>query len=189
MTQKNDSALRTTLPRARRQGLEIQELAGETLVYDLERHRAHSLNEVASLVWRSCNGRTSAETVARRLRHELGLSADTELVHHVVARLGKAHLLDRPAPNEKNEKGYSRRELLQTMHRLGLSAATLLPLVSSIVSPTEAYALSCIEQVDCSAAPDCTLCLNPGGNCNPYWQCCNGQCVPPGTAANQCGCS
>ena len=182
---KNDSP-KKTLPRAREEALEVQELAGETLVYDLDRHRAHALNEAASLVWRSCNGKTSYEAVARRMENRLGIAADEELVRLIVARLGRAHLLER---TPRRGKAYSRRELLRTMQRLGLAASALLPLVSSVVAPTEVYALSCVEQVDCRAVADCTPCFNPGGNCNPAWRCCGGECVTPGIAATQCGCT
>lgn len=47
------------LPRARSQKLVVQELNGETLVYDLQKHKAYCLNRTASQLWRACDGRTN----------------------------------------------------------------------------------------------------------------------------------
>jgi len=38
-------------PRKRRDGLVVQELPEETLVYDLERHKAHCLEAASAAVW------------------------------------------------------------------------------------------------------------------------------------------
>jgi hypothetical protein len=43
-------------PISRSTGLVTKEVARELLVYDLEWHRAHSLNTVAAAVWRRCDG-------------------------------------------------------------------------------------------------------------------------------------
>src|SRR2546423_15689116 len=51
--------LERAAPRARDARLVIQELPDELLVYDLERHRAHSLNRTAALVWRHCDWKKS----------------------------------------------------------------------------------------------------------------------------------
>jgi hypothetical protein len=47
------------IPCARTEGLVVQTLADEVLVYDLERHKAHCLNHAAALIWKHCDGRTS----------------------------------------------------------------------------------------------------------------------------------
>ncbi|PYS79821.1 MAG: hypothetical protein DMF70_12375, partial [Acidobacteria bacterium] len=56
-----------TKPLARKEGLVIQELPDEVLVYDLDRDRAHCLNETAAFVWQRCDGRTSTVEIARSL--------------------------------------------------------------------------------------------------------------------------
>ena len=68
------------LPNARREGLIVEELAEETLVYDLDTHRAHSLNSSATLVWRHCDGRTSVSEMAQIMHDELKAPASEELV-------------------------------------------------------------------------------------------------------------
>jgi hypothetical protein len=175
------------MPLARKKDLEIQELTDEILVYDLKRHRAHGLNKTAAIVWRHCDGKTGPSTVARILEEELHISADAELVQFVLARLKTCHLLEESSKVE-NSGRYTRREFVKKLKKLGLAASVMLPVVTSIVSPTPAHAQTCIPNSDCSGKPDCTPCANPGGTCDPLWLCCNGQCMPPGQAKNVCGC-
>jgi hypothetical protein len=67
-------------PRARTSGLVVKTLAEEVLVYDLTRHKAHSLNRSAAAVWRRLDGRTSIGDLARHLREDLGGPADESIV-------------------------------------------------------------------------------------------------------------
>lgn len=121
-------------PRAREAGLVVQELEDETLVYDLERHKAHCLTATAAAIWRLCDGKRDQPALARQVEKRLGLSASAEVVELALRDLGRAHLLERPLP----DRGMSRRQL---MARLG--GAVALPLVASIVSPTAAQAATC----------------------------------------------
>ena len=59
------------LPRARTDNLVIRELDDETLVYDTARDEAHCLNRTAALVWKLCDGQTTAMQAARSLRNEV----------------------------------------------------------------------------------------------------------------------
>ena len=54
-------------PKARSQQIVVQELPDETLVYDLKRHKALCLNRAAGLVWKRCDGQTSAPEIAALL--------------------------------------------------------------------------------------------------------------------------
>src|SRR5437763_9240292 len=100
-------------PRAREEGLLVQELPDETLVYDLNRHRAHSLNRTATLIWRHCDGRTTAAEMAALLQRELNLPADEEVVWMALRRLGRAHLLQERITPPADALRYSRRELVR----------------------------------------------------------------------------
>src|SRR4051794_24438190 len=101
-------------PKAREEGLLVEELADETMVYDQKRHKAHCLNRTAALVWRHCDGQTSVSQLVTLLR-KLELPAEEELVWLALDRLEKAHLLqDRPA---RPMEGISRR---QVMRKLGM---------------------------------------------------------------------
>ena len=144
-------------PERRREGLVVRELPDEVLIYDQERHKAHCLNSTAAFVFKQCDGRTTVREIAARLPGALELPADEGLVWMALDRLGKAHLLEtRVAPTDGAR--FSRRTLLR---RLGVGAAALLPLVSSIVAPTPAEAAaSCTN--NCSGKPNGTPCTISG---------------------------
>ena len=150
----------------------VQELADETLVYDLESHRAHCLNRAAGLVWRCCDGRTSPAAIAAHVGIELQLPPDEEVVWLAVRQLGRAGLL-RAWPLEspaaaRGGRRCSRREVGRRLSRAG-ALALLLPVVESIVAPTPALAASCVQscagvQNGVSCGPGC-LGICQGGVC------------------------
>jgi hypothetical protein len=158
-------------PNAREEGLVVQDLADETLVYDLERHKAHCLNRTAAAVWRLCDGKRDEAALARLLEKQLGAVAGEDVVRLALRDLSRARLLQEPVAADPR---LSRRRLIQ---RLGQSFA--LPLVVSIVSPTAAQAASCsltqpISPADCNAgnptAVGCCcgnhkICLSGGRGC------------------------
>ena len=49
----------------------MQALPNEVLVYDLERHRAHCLNQTAALIWKHCDRQTSMVEMIRILGKEI----------------------------------------------------------------------------------------------------------------------
>jgi len=55
------------MPR-RRSGLNIREIDGEAVVYDVAHHAVHYLNETALLVWRRSDGKTSLNELATSLQ-------------------------------------------------------------------------------------------------------------------------
>ena len=160
-------------PRARTDGLLIQDLPEETLVYDLARHRAHCLNRTAALVWRHCDGKTGVADLTRVVARETGLPADEAVVWLALGRLARARLLEGPMAPPQGARP-SRREVLR---KLGAAAglAVLLPAVHSIVAPDAAQAASpttwqsCLNNPGANAGKCCTnvnprrLCTNFGG--------------------------
>ena len=159
------------LPHAREDDLVVRELEEETLVYDLERDRAHCLNRTAALVWRRCDGRTSLEEMAAILEKELNVPAPEEAVLLALQRLERAHLLREGVRLLALERGYTRRQLLMKMGMVG-AAAVLAPTVLSLVAPRAAHALSCTASNACGMAADCTPCGPP--QCTK--RCCAGKC-------------
>lgn len=67
-------------PRAKRSKLVVRELADETLVYDVEGHRAHCLNRTAALVWGLCDGRNTVPRIAEELGERLSARVPDEVV-------------------------------------------------------------------------------------------------------------
>lgn len=165
-------------PRQRIENLVITEFDGETLVYDLERHLAHSLNRTASVIWQHCDGRTAVPALADLLPVELGLPASEELVGLALQQLGKANLLaGEIAPETRT---YSRREVLRTLGRAGV---LLLPLVASVAIPSPAFATS----VCGSTCVTSSTCTNPAcGTCRNSTNCAGKCCCVAGNPSNPC---
>ena len=152
-------AISQVIPAARQEGLIVQELSDEVLVYDEQRHKAHCLNQTAAVVWRQCDGRRGAPEVARRASAEMGATVGEEMVWLAVEELGKRGLLR----ERLGVGGTSRREV---MKRLGLGAAVALPLVTTIVAPEAAEAANCIPSGQpCTTGPQCCSLLCSGSTC------------------------
>jgi hypothetical protein len=143
-------------PRARKGGLIVQNLPDETLVYDLERDRAHCLNQTAAFVWQHCDGRSNAKEIARALKDKTKQPVDEKLVWLAIDQLGRNHLLKETPALPPQVAGLNRREV---MRALGLTAAVAIPVVASIVAPMPAQAVSCLG----SGAS----CINNSDCCNP----------------------
>ena len=85
-----------TGPRQRRDGLVVQELPEETLVYDLERHKAHCLEVVAAAVWEACDGERTVGEIAARATKRIGRRVPDDAAWLALRRLGRARLLEAP---------------------------------------------------------------------------------------------
>jgi hypothetical protein len=151
------------IPEARKEGLVVQELSGEVLVYDRERNKAHCLNSTAALVWEYCDGKTSVAQIARAIEGEINAPVDEDVIWLGVEQLSKTHLLQERAKLPEHKSGLSRREV---MKRIGLAAAVALPVVTSIMAPTAAQAANCFSAGQaCTTSAQC--CIGPcsGGIC------------------------
>ena len=177
------------MPRARSERLVVRRLEeDETLVYDLESHRAHCLNRTVDSVWRLCDGRRSVPDIARALQPVSPAPPDPDVVLLALTELRGADLLVDAGDEADLPSGSSRRELLV---RLGRGAVVWLPLVTSIVAPTAAQAASpCqmgepISHQDCKQNNPASLgcccesgfrCADSGGPGN--WICNGPPCTP-----------
>ena len=143
------------MPRARQDELVVEELQDETLVYDLERHKARCLNRTAALVWRCCDGQTSVAEVAALLEEQLAIPTDEAVVWMALDRLSRADLLSEPVTLPADRAQYSRRQMLRTLRRAA-GISLLLPVIESIVAPLAAAQASCVTAAVCSAGqPTC----------------------------------
>jgi len=152
----------TFKPLARTDGLVVNELPEEVVVYDRESHKAHCLNRTAALVWRRCDGRNPVARIAQLIGRDLQTDISEDLVWYALEQLAKDDLLtEKVVPRPEAVVAataiagarLSRRELVR---RLGLAAVVALPLITTIVAPTpvEAAASNC---VNCNG----TLCCPP----------------------------
>jgi Coenzyme PQQ synthesis protein D (PqqD) len=145
-------------PAARKSGLVVRELPDEIVVYDLDRHRAHCLNRTAAAVFQAADGRHDVAGLAARLAREGG-SVDEDVVRMTLEQLAEAGLLER-AVAPPSRAGVSRRDAVR---KVGLGAAVLLPLVTSILVPTAAEAIAtCVS--NCTGREDGTPCTCMGTN-------------------------
>lgn len=136
----------TTFPARRANGLLVEALADETIVYDTRSHEAHCLGPTASLVWSLCDGRTTVAAMAGALRDGLGIAADERLVRLTLGQLERLGLLERDSPGPAAaDVPRSRRELARLVAAYGIPA-----LVMTIASPKPAAAASCL-----AAGQDC----------------------------------
>jgi hypothetical protein len=136
-------------PKARREGLIVQQVDEETIVYDEERDRVHCLNALAAAVWQRSDGRRDVEGLARRVGQDLGAAVEVEAVHLALGKLHKAKLVDTAAPGRSTAVG--RRAALR---RLGTAA--LVPIVSTIVAPRASEAATLVADGGCcSNAQEC----------------------------------
>ena len=157
----------SALPPARTNGLVVKTVADEVLVYDLQTHRAHSLNRVAAAVWRRCDGTRDVAAIAAELQREGTVPVTEEAVRYALGELGRARLLAGPVAAAR----LTRRDV---MRRLGTAAAVALPVVTTIVAPTAAQAQS-----------QSVVCVGSETPCTSDAQCCGGDCAGVGT----CFCS
>lgn len=148
------SADTSNTPEARNEGLIVQQMADEVLVYDRDRQKAHCLNRTAALAWRHCDGRNNVSAIAQRVSDELGAPVEEDVVWLALDQLSKRRLLKMPL---QRKPGVSRRAL---MKGVGIAALTL-PLITSIVSSAEAQP---------SCFPNGTACVTNG-------QCCSNNCA------------
>lgn len=154
-----DNGTECLTPLARHEGLVVQKLDGEVLIYDLQRHRAHCLNSTAAAIWEQCDGHATIPEIAHRLQTVLHQSLDETVILHGLRQLSKRHLLEQRLSVGAS---ISRREVLR---RVGVAALTL-PVVSSILAPTAAEAASCVGNgLSCASLPCCTGCGCIGGVC------------------------
>jgi len=152
---------------ARNQGLVIQELPDEVLIYDLERDRAHCLNETAALVWRRCDGRNSTAEIARTLGDQLKCEVDEKIVWLALDQLGRNHLLEEQPSPPQPMTAMNRRVMVRA---LGITAAAAIPIVTSIVAPAPAQAASgCVpagQACTAGGTPCCGNSVCSGGICS-----------------------
>jgi hypothetical protein len=125
------------LPRARTNSLVVRELDDETLVYDLERDKAHCLNQTAALIWKHCDGKTTVREAVHSLQGTLGRSVDTDVVWLAVKQLQRFHLVE----GSKKSPAVSRRNLVLKY----APAALALPVIMSIAAPAPAQSASCAK--------------------------------------------
>jgi hypothetical protein len=147
-------------PMARKDGLVIQEMPDEVLVYDLQTNKAHCLNQTAAFVWKNCDGEKSVSDIVSQFETESGSAVQNDLVWLAIDQLGERNLLETSLPAKF--AGESRRSVLK---KIGFASMVALPVIASMAAPTAVMAVGCsgvrtgATCTGCDGAP----CTCPGG--------------------------
>lgn len=156
-------------PIARKDGMVIQEMPEEVLVYDLDTNKAHCLNQTAAFVWKSCDGNNSISDIADLFENESGNKINEDLIWLAIDQLSDKDLLEGEFTTKF--KGQNRREIIK---KIGLVTVVALPLVASLTAPTSVLAsASCA----CSGDNDCTPPLMTAPPGCPDNSCSAGACI------------
>jgi hypothetical protein len=147
-----------TLPTARQKRLVIQELPEETLIYDLDRDKAHCLNQTAAFIWKQCDGRTTIAMAHQRLQETFGPGIDETMIWLALDQLERFDLLQGRVTRPAGISGPSRRSVMRSM---GIAAVIAVPLITSIVAPSVQAASSCAQN---------------GESCQGHGNCCSNNC-------------
>lgn len=152
-------------PRACTDGVVIEELGDELVIYVKATQTAHALSKDAAAVWRRCDGHSSTEDIAPRA----GL--DRARVARALDELAAAGLIEQP-------EGISRRALYKRAATLG-AAAVSAPLIYSVaVRPASAAASSLVcgdlqgarctafwPNANCAGTPSTDPCTSGSAGC------------------------
>lgn len=160
-------------PTARKNGLVVQEMPDEVLVYDLETDKAHCLNQTAAFVWKNCDGKTSVTEIVSQFEKQSGTKIEEDLVWLAIDQLNERSLLEKSVASKF--AGESRRSVLK---KIGFASVVALPVIASLVAPTAVLAVAC------SGVQTTSSC--GAGNCNRGTPCSGCGVCPSGTT---CGCS
>ena len=154
---------------ARKNGIVVQEMPDEVLIYDLNSNKAHCLNRSAAIVWRSCNGSNSIADIVREFEANEGGNVTEDFIWLAIDQLNEKDLLEGDPP--VRFEGNSRRQAIKA---IGLGVVATLPVVASLVAPTTALgSVSCA----CTSSSQCASLSCPSlVNCNP-----TGICAPSAT--------
>jgi hypothetical protein len=168
-------------PLARADGLLVEPVGEEIVVYDLDSKEAHCLKPFAAVVFTWADGTNTIADIAELASHRLRRAVAEVEVNDAIAQLEQRGLLDPPVGDGD---GLSRREAVQRLAAVaGAAAAT--PLIASVVAPTSAMAQTLIPTGNCCGS------TTAGDNCaggNP--SCASGHCCQNtgGKSCNQCKC-
>src|SRR5262249_38525857 len=87
---------RAGAPRARSEGLIVQRLAGELLIYDRARHKAHGRTGPGASVFQHGAGSSSIDEIPARMGLDLKAPVDRAFVGGALEQLSSRRLLEPP---------------------------------------------------------------------------------------------
>ncbi len=141
-------------PVARDEGLLVEQVGDETVVFDADTKEAHCLSALAAVIFAHCDGKTTVADLARLASERMNEPVETAQVMDALAQLEERDLMEPRAPSKI---GVSRRTMLQRSAALG-GAVAASPLITSVIAPTSAAAVT----PGCGVFPTTVLCCPCG---------------------------
>ncbi len=140
-------------PVARTEGMIVEELDGEVIIYDTERNKAHALNPLAARIWKHCDG----ERTVTDFTGLFAVETPDDAVVNCLLQLERLHLLNAGSLGAGDVRVLSRRQLLRKVAIGAAAAAVVLPLVTTIVAPSAQATASC-QGLNASCDPETKPC-------------------------------
>lgn len=145
-------------PQTRSENIVVQGMESEILIYDLKENKAFCLNETSAMIYQLCDGTKTVSDINNSVAKKLNQPANEDLVWLALDSFKKEKLIEESEKFEINFNGLTRRQVIK---KIGLASMVMLPVVSSIVSPTAANAASLAAlRASCSSPSQCD-----SGNC------------------------
>ena len=163
-----DNRAQSFPPAAREEGLLVEEVGDEKVVYDVETKEAHALSVLAAAVFAGSDGRRTLDDLATFAAERTGEPVSEDQVWDALIQLEERNLLKPPTG------GMSRRGFAIKTAGVAMSV----PLITSLAMPSIASAASCIIGRTCTAATggcvnvagttktSVTMCDGADGDCN-----------------------
>jgi hypothetical protein len=154
-------------PRARHQGLIVEAVENEILIYDRRAHHAHHLNHTVAEVWRACDGTRSEAELALVVSRALSAPIESTCLRLALDQLRDADLLEENGEMERTNARTRRsvRPHSPSRRKVLRSLAIGIPLVTTILAPTIADAASCTGALPCTRFTRGQPCQDPSGQC------------------------
>ena len=133
-------------PLARRDGVLLQTVGDQLVVYDQKRRRLHVLSRSAALIWQHCDGDRDVAQLAEIIGRELGTPVDDEVIRLALEQLDQAELLNLPQASTSQADLVSRRQMVNRALG-GLAAGVLLPVVTSCGSIVDSLGVAAQNDV------------------------------------------
>jgi hypothetical protein len=125
----NGAMAGSTKPLARSdEGLLVEPIGDETVIYDAESKEAHCLGPLAAVVFANCDGHTTIERLASLSAERLGEPVEVEDVLDALAQLEERELMAVPVTPRGGD--LSRRDLMR--RSAGVAAGAL---ITTVVAP------------------------------------------------------
>lgn len=131
-------------PRRKENGLFVQQLGDELVVFNHTTYKASSLNASAAFVFNLCDGSRTRDMLAAEVSTKQGVSvAEAEaIVDLALERFSRQGLLAESVPPARGDRLITRRKVLQHLATAAVVAAVAIPMVASLPAPSAAFSVS-----------------------------------------------